>query len=204
MGITLKKKVYIGVWVSLFCLLSPLKAANLDATNAGEKIRWIEGYFNQLKSLRAHFVQQNPNGTLSEGQFFLLRLGRMRIQYAHPDKRLMVADGNMFIYADPLNDEVSRIRLQVSPAFIILKEHVSFTEDNFRVTQFSDEGDQVRLTVVNDDEPDYGSLTLIFDKKPFQLSKWEIMSQNGQQTSVELSHIQKGIPLDPKLFEFEP
>ncbi|MBX9697404.1 MAG: outer membrane lipoprotein carrier protein LolA [Alphaproteobacteria bacterium] len=178
-----------------------LNAAELHKQDA-EKIRWVEGYFNRLKTMKASFTQVNPDGSLSRGDFYLSRPGRMRIQYAHPDKRLMVADGDMFIYADPQNDEVSRIRLQVSPAFIILKEHVSFSKDNFRVIDFSDQGETVMLTVVNDDEPEYGNLTLTFDKKPFQLKQWDIVTQNGQHTTVALSHIQKDVKLDAKLFIF--
>lgn len=194
---------YILSFISILLVgLVPLNAAEMDKKNA-EKIRWVEGYFNRLKTLQASFTQVNPDGSLSKGNFYLYRPGRMRIQYAHPDKRLMVADGDMFIYADPQNDEVSRIRLQVSPAFIILKEHVSFSKDNFRVTDFGDSGETVMLTVVNDDEPEYGSLTLTFDKKPFQLKQWDIVTQNGQHTTVLLSHIQKDVKLEDKLFVYE-
>lgn len=196
------------ICIAISCLVAfsyphQVQASDRTPVEDAAKIRWIEGYFNQLKTLKANFTQQNPDGSESKGVFYLLRPGRMRIQYASPDKRLMVADGTMFIYADPVNDEVSKIMLPVSPAYIILKDHVSFTEDNFRITQFSDDGSAVELTVVNDDEPEYGSLTLIFDKKPFQLSRWEITSQQGQRTTVDLTNIEKGVKLDNKLFEFE-
>lgn len=186
-----------------FSYVGQSRASDIPPVTDASKIRWIEGYFNQLKTLRANFTQQNPDGSESHGTFYLSRPGRMRIQYAEPDKRLMVADGVYFFYADPVNDEVSKIMLPVSPAYIILKEHVSFTEDSFRITQFSDYGKKVELTVINDDEPEYGSLTLIFDKNPFQLSRWEITSPSGQRTTVDLTNIKKGIELSKTLFDFQ-
>jgi outer membrane lipoprotein-sorting protein len=195
--------------ISLFCLagfgaLLPLASFSKAQTAQYDeaKVKKIESYFNQLKTMKAYFFQMNPNGSLSEGKFFISRPGKMRIQYEWPKDKLIIADGTWFIYYDEPMDEVSYIPLDSSPANIILKEKVNFSED-VDISDFSEKGPDVKLTLVKKEEPEAGKLTLVFSKKPFQLKQWVIVDAQGLETTVNIEQVQTNVPLEKSLFVFE-
>lgn len=168
------------------------------------KIKKLEDYFNKMKSLKAVFHQTDVNGSLSEGRFFLQRPGRMRIEYIRPDQKLIVADGQWFIYHDPVMEETTRIPLDSSPANIILKNHVSFSE-GVTVLDFSDEDkDTVEVTLARNDEPGMGSLTLTFKREPLTLLQWIVHNPQGGDTVVKISSVKTSDKqLPPELFRFD-
>lgn len=53
----------------------------------------IEQYFNSIRSLKARFVQSNPNGSVVQGTLYVRRPGRMRFEYDAPSQLKIVADG---------------------------------------------------------------------------------------------------------------
>ena len=53
----------------------------------------IEQYFNSIRSLKARFVQSNPNGSVVQGTLYVRRPGRMRFEYDPPSQLKIVADG---------------------------------------------------------------------------------------------------------------
>ena len=53
----------------------------------------IEQYINSMRSLKARFVQSNPNGSVVQGTLYVRRPGRMRFEYDAPSQLKIVADG---------------------------------------------------------------------------------------------------------------
>src|SRR5258708_34102651 len=53
----------------------------------------VEGYFNSVRTLKARFIQTNPNGSIVQGTLYLRRPGRMRFEYDAPSQLKIVADG---------------------------------------------------------------------------------------------------------------
>lgn len=182
---------------AIILLISPLQA-ELPSDDS-KKISYIENYFNRMKTLKAQFTQTNPDGSKAAGIFYIKRPGRMRIQYKQPEKKLIIADGNFLIYNDPAMDEVSQMDLESSPANIILKENVSFS-DGITVTDFSETEKGVQLTLTKSDDSEAGSLTLVFSKSPFVLSRWIIRDQQGANTFVNVSDVSLNKPLEDSLF----
>ena len=44
----------------------------------------VEKYFNNIRTLQARFVQNNPNGSIVQGTLYIRRPGRMRFEYDAP------------------------------------------------------------------------------------------------------------------------
>ena len=42
----------------------------------------IEKYFNAIRTMKARFVQTNPNGSIIQGTLYVRRPGRMRFEYS--------------------------------------------------------------------------------------------------------------------------
>jgi len=60
------------------------------AQDARELAR-ISAYLNSISTLAGNFVQIDPDGVLSEGQFYMSRPGRIRFEYNEPNPALVVA-----------------------------------------------------------------------------------------------------------------
>ena len=59
------------------------------------------------------------------------------------------------------------------------------------------------FSVVENAQPDAGTLTMVFTENPLLIRQWTVVDQEGKTTTVSLSDLQFGMPLDPKIFLFQ-
>jgi outer membrane lipoprotein-sorting protein len=64
-------------------------------------------------------------------------------------------------------------------------------------------GNTIGVTVVENAQPDAGSLTLVLTENPLTLRQWIVVDQQGKTTTVTLSDLQFGMALDPTLFQYQ-
>jgi len=166
-------------------------------------IQEAEAYLNAVTSLKARFLQVSGTGGQAEGTAYLSRPGKMRLQYDPPSPLLVVADGSFLIVNDKTLDNPSYIPLGSTPAGVLVRPNVQLDGKDLRVIRVSHQPGVVAITVVSADDPAQGSLTLIFSERPFALRQWRVLDAQGQLTTVSLYDVQTGLPLDPKLFEFQ-
>lgn len=168
-----------------------------------EEIVQVENYLNGLTTLTAFFTQLNPNGSLSEGQFYLSRPGRLRFTYTRPQTQLIIADGQNMIFYDKSHDETSIMPLSSSPAAFLLKEKVKLGPGtDTQVTNIQHQKNRLKMTFIKREDPGAGTLTLTFSKNPFQLIQWIIVDGQRLETVVNLDEVQAGKPLNSDLFVF--
>lgn len=165
-------------------------------------IHRIERYLNGMTTLEARFVQASSNGQSAEGSLYISRPGKLRIEYDPPVPVLIVTDGRFLIYYDKQLEQVSHIPLGSTPASILTRPDISLTADDLILTGFESDGETVRVTVVQADDPYSGRVTLIFDKDPLALRKWTVVDAQGIETAVSLLTARLDQPLDRKLFQF--
>jgi outer membrane lipoprotein-sorting protein len=60
----------------------------------------------------------------------------------------------------------------------------------------------MQVSVITDDNPELGEMTLTFTDKPLELRKWSIRDVQDNTTQVTLQNMRFGMKLDPKLFKF--
>lgn len=167
-----------------------------------ESIRRIEAYFNGVRTLSGRFLQISSTGQTAEGDVWLKRPGRMRIDYDPPVPVLIVADGTWLIYQDRGLGQVSYLPLDATPAGILVEEEIRLHGGNLSITGYEREAGVIRVTVVRSESPDDGSLTLVFSERPLQLRQWRVVDAQGIATTVSLSDVRTGISLDSTLFDF--
>ena len=85
---------------------------------------------------------------------------------------------------------------------ILVREKLSFTDD-VTVSHFVQRAGTIRITVQRTDDPEEGAITLVFNANPLMLRQWVVLDALGRQTSVTLTNVRTGLPLDPELFKFE-
>lgn len=157
---------------------------------------------NGLKSLKSRFLQISSTGSASEGDFTLLRPGRMLIRYDAPTPVEIIADGSFVYYHDKELKEVTTVTIGMSPAAPFLADKFSFTNSDYQVSHFEHADGVIHVSLIKRDDPLAGSLTLTFTDQPIALKKWTVIDAQGMITTVSLMGVQRGIPLDKKMFEF--
>ncbi|ARJ66471.1 hypothetical protein WV31_12735 [Magnetospirillum sp. ME-1] len=162
-----------------------------------------EEYLNGVTTLKARFLQVSPNGTSVEGDAYLSRPGKLRLQYDPPSPLLVVADGSFLIVHDSQLGEPSYIPLGSTPAGILVRPGVKLDGGDVAVTRVTRQPGVVRISVVEADDAAAGEITLVFSDKPFALRQWLVKDAQHQVTTVSLYQAQSGLSLDSKLFEFK-
>lgn len=162
----------------------------------------IETYLNGIKSLKSQFIQSSDDGgPLATGTFQLLRPGRMRIDYDPPSGNFIVADGRFVYFWDAEVKEQQNAPIGSTLADFLLRDQIRLSGDVAVLNVVSD-GGLTEVTLVQAKEPGQGSLTLVFEEKPFALRKWRVLDAQGRTTEVALQNPQFGVSLDQAQFFF--
>lgn len=188
-------------------VLVPKSAHAKDAIGLGDdetkQVKRIEVYLNAISTLSSRFIQVTSLGHFSQGEFLMARPGRMRIDYDDPMPVLIVSDGNWVMYKDEALDQISHVPLSQLPAAMFIGEHVDFFGDDLMITEFETEAGVLRLSLQRADDPMEGVLTLVFEAKPLQLKKWQVIDAQGTTTTVSLLGPKYGVSFEPGLFKVE-
>ncbi len=160
-----------------------------------------EAYLNSIQTLKARFIQIDPRGGLSEGNFYLRRPGRMRFEYDPPIPVLIVADGTWVVFYDSEINQVTRLPLGSTPLAVLLREEIRL-RGSVTVTDVERATGTLRITVIDTEAPDQGSITLVFSVRPLALRQWLVRDPQGLETSIALSQTQYNLILKPELFVF--
>lgn len=176
--------------------------AKLDDKQKAELAR-VETYLNSIRTLRARFLQVADDGGNAEGDVLISRPGLMRIEYDPPVPHLIVTTGNLLLYHEKKLNQTSYIPLSSSLAGFLVRDQIRLSGDVV-VTDLQEQKGVLRVTLVKADEPQAGRLTLVFSDGPLQLRQWSVTDAQGAVTRITLVDPQFGVPLDKKLFAFDP
>jgi outer membrane lipoprotein-sorting protein len=190
---------------ALAALILPALALPAAAQLSGADMRdlaRISNYLNGITTLEGSFVQVGPDGELSEGKFYLRRPGRIRFEYEPPNPALVIADGTWVGVYDTHLKTLDRIPLGSTPLELLLKKRVDLRKENAVRSVERSEG-QMRVTAVDPDDPDEGSITMVFSDNPLELRQWIVIDPQGLATTVALSEMRSNVELDPRLFFIE-
>ena len=181
--------------------LPALASAQMSGADARDLTR-ISNYLNGVKTLEGTFVQIGHDGELSEGLFYLRRPGRIRFEYKPPNPALVVADGTWVGVYDTRLNTLDRIPLKSTPLNLLLKKRVDLRKEK-AVRSIERGAGQMRVTAIDPEEPDQGSITMVFAENPLELRQWIVVDAQGLTTTVALSEMRSNVKLDPNLFFIE-
>lgn len=149
------------------------------------QLKRVEDYFNTIRTLKADFIQTFNDGRIAKGTLALARPGKMRLQYAPPNKDMLVADGAFVHVWDSQAKTSSSVPLGTSLADVILRDTFHFDGD-IAVTQMRYYPSMMEIDLVQKDSPAAGTLTLEFQDNPLVLRNWRVTDAQGLQTRVAL------------------
>ncbi len=172
------------------------------AAMAADKIPLAEisAYLNAMKTAQSPFVQYNEDGSRSRGTLYLKRPGRMRFEYAPPNKAIVIAGGGTVVIHDPKsNQPPESYPLKRTPLSIILARRVDLARANMVVGHGTD-GDFTVVRAQDPENPEYGHIDLKFSGNPVALRQWVITNEQGERTAVVLDGMNVGGRLSDNLF----
>ncbi|MEY4697221.1 MAG: hypothetical protein RIT14_1649 [Pseudomonadota bacterium] len=193
---------YIGGMKMRLALMAPLAALMFALPAQAEKIPLaaLNDYLNGLGSVQTEFTQVNADGTISTGLLYIKRPGRVRFEYAPPDRSLVMAGGGQVaIFDAKSNEPPEQYPLSRTPLYLILEDRVDLTQARMVVGHEEVEG-ATRILAQDPDHPEYGQIELVFTDNPVELRQWIITDDLGSQTTIILGQLNKGGDLPPSLF----
>lgn len=161
----------------------------------------VENYLNGFTSLQSRFVQVGPAGDVAAGDFYLRRPGKLRFQYDPPVPLLIVADGFRLILHDYDLNHTDAWPVAATPLAPLLARTVDFS--GFEMALRREPG-ILRLTLVDPDRADEGSVTLVFEDQPLALRQWVVLDARKMSTVVTLDSIAYEPDIANALFVFLP
>jgi outer membrane lipoprotein-sorting protein len=186
----------------LSATLAPLALIAFALPAQAEKISLsaLSAYLNKLTTLQSEFTQINVDGSISTGQIYIKRPGRVRFEYAPPDASLVLAGGGQVAVFDAKsNQPPEQYPLSKTPLSLILAENVDLGTAKMVVGHIED-GNTTRVKAQDPKHPDYGSIEMVFTANPTELRQWIITDDSGGQTTVILGELIKGGSFPPSLF----
>jgi outer membrane lipoprotein-sorting protein len=190
---------------SFRAILAPLALiASLGQAHA-EKIplRDLSGYINLLITAETDFTQINADGSIATGKLYIKRPGRVRFEYAPPDRSLVLASaGSVAIFDAKSNQAPEQYPLRRTPLNLILARDVDLSRAKMVVNHVED-GNATRVRAQDPENPEYGTIDLVFTANPVTLRQWVITDDLGQQTTVILGELKTGGNYPPSLFSID-
>jgi outer membrane lipoprotein-sorting protein len=159
----------------------------------------IEKYFNAIRTLKARFVQTNPNGSIIQGTLYVRRPGRMRFEYDPPSQLKIVADGFQVTMWDPTTKDFGQWPIGWTAVSFLVKDPLSLSGD-LRVEKLERVNGLIEATMSQTKKPQDGKVIVRFAENPLTWRGWTIIDSRGQQVSVALTDMQTGMQLADSLF----
>lgn len=160
----------------------------------------LSKYLNDLTTAEADFTQVNSDGSVSTGKIFIKRPGRVRFEYAPPDKSLVLASaGQVAVFDGKSNQAPEQYPLTRTPLNLILAENINLGRAKMVVGHKSD-ATSTSVVAQDPEHPEYGTIELKFTANPVELRQWIITDDLGKQTTVILGALNKGGNYGTSLF----
>jgi len=192
------------------CLLVPILALLATITTpatpmqaAALPLSELSRYLNTLGSAETDFTQINPDGSVSTGRIIINRPGKVRFEYAPPDRSLVLSDGQMVAVFDPKsNQPPEQYPLSRTPLNLILGRDIDLSRARM-VTRHREDGATTRVTAQDPQHPQYGTIEMVFSANPTTLRQWIITDDSGSRTTMILGDLRKTGAMSSNLFDID-
>ena len=159
----------------------------------------IDAYLNSFSLLEGKFIQIAPNGNQSDGVFFINRPGKIRFHFNPPSQVDIIASNGKVAVRDQRVGTQDEYPLSKTPLRYLLADHIDLTSPHL-VGSITEESDLISLVIAEAGSFASGQVTLIFDRKTYELRRWVVQDAQGLNTSVDIFNVTLGKAQDPNLF----
>ena len=175
-------------------------ASGLDASQRALVTR-VNAYLSGMQTLVGNFVQVGPDGSRTEGRFYLQKPGRLRFEYDAPSPIELIADGQSVVVRDRRLATQDLYPLSQTPLRFLLAERVDLMKDT---TLIRISADDMFVSVTVEERQTLGGthrLMLMFGAQDSQLRQWTVTDPQGYDTTVAVYNLDTTKKPDPALFK---
>jgi outer membrane lipoprotein-sorting protein len=167
-------------------------------------LKHVNGYFNDMTSLKGGFVQVGADKKRMRGKFAMKKPGKFRFDYSLPSRQVIISDGEYLQIADlDLNNE-DRVALDQTPFRLLLRKDVDLMRDA-RILEVQEADDLIILSLQDKNADVPGRIKLFMATKPaLELKEWITTDAQGGDTHVEVSDVTHSGDLDAEQFKIQP
>ena len=173
---------------------TPAQRAQVDKASA---------YLSSVHQMVGHFVQVAPDGSRSQGEFYVQKPGRVRFEYDAPSPIEIIADGQSVVVRDRKLATQDVYPLSQTPLRFLLADRIDLLRDTNVVAVRSDD---VYVTVVIEERQALigtSRLMMVLGVRDYQLKQWTVTDPQGYNTSVTVSQLDSSKRPDPNLFRVD-
>jgi len=163
----------------------------------------VNNYLSGVLTLTGNFVQVGPDGSRTQGGFYIYKPGRVRFEYDDPSPIELIADGSSVVVRDRRLATQDVYPLSHTPLRFLLAERVDLTKDTNLVSVYADD---VYVTVVLEEKNGIvgtSRLMIMFSSKDMQLKQWTVTDPQGYDTTVAIYNLDTSKRPDPALFKID-
>ena len=163
----------------------------------------VNSYLSGVQALTGNFVQVGPDGSRTQGDFYISKPGRVRFEYDDPSPIELIADGSSVVVRDRRLATQDVYPLSQTPLRFLLAERVDLTKDTNLVSVYADD---LFVTVVLEEKNGIvgtSRLMIMFSAKDMQLKQWTVTDPQGYDTTVAVYNLDSSKRPDPSLFKID-
>ncbi len=163
----------------------------------------INSYLTNVQQLSGKFVQVGPDGSRSQGDFYISKPGRVRFEYDDPSTIELIADGSSVVVRDRKLATQDVFPLSQTPLRFLLSDKVDLMKDSSLVSVYADE---VFVTAVLEEKNGLvgtSRLMIMFNAKDMQLKQWTVTDPQGYDTTVAVYNLDSSRTPDPSMFKID-
>lgn len=158
-----------------------------------------------IDTLKADFVQTDRSGQSVRGALTLKRPGKIRFQYEKSANMLIVGDGKALTFVDYSVRQVQRWPISNSPLGALLDPRRDVAK--YGKVLSTGNPNVTSIEVRDRTHPEYGVITLIFQRKPsapggLELTYWVALDSQNKRTTIALSNQRYGVPVTDNDFRW--
>ena len=187
---------------ALLILPTPLWAQNApaaaisadDQALVDKAVAYLEG----MSQVKGRFSQTDAKGRVADGDFFIKRPGKLRLNYDAPNTLIVASDGARVTVMDTRLQSFDQYPLSLSPLSLFLAKTIRL-DKGVKVTKVDKTANGFTITARDGSRKTAGQISLAFSENPMTLREWTIIDAKSGTTRVALSGL-KSASVDDSLF----
>ncbi|MFQ6703166.1 MAG: LolA family protein [Alphaproteobacteria bacterium] len=185
----------------LVMFFAVLFSVNANAAVDNALVKSAEKYLNSITGLAGTFVQ-TANGKQQNGDFSMLRPGRVRLDYDDMPVQL-IADGQDLYFFDKSLDQITTVPITSTPAGILVRKNIDLQNADINVVETTDWKNSFALKMNLKGQEGLGYMTVVFDKSPVKLNSWSVVDATGAKTDVAFRGLKEKTNFGKNYFQIQ-
>ena len=171
---------------------------NLNYNAFSDQVLVIQEHWNQIRSMSGEFLQTDPDGKKSTGNFYFLKPYLSKFIYDNKTENF-VTNESLLLIVDKQDYQIESYYIGQNILKKILSDRISIKDEFKKFKIISNDNNHILSLTAGSDQND-NQINLFFNKNSLNLEKWEIYDEFENKTVLEFTKTKKNIFISENLF----